>query len=56
VINKKIRFVGGLETDDPVAENFLALLDNIHPPVGGVVPWNTCKSGIEGYRDQEHQM
>lgn len=49
MVNVKIGFVGGLETEDPVAENFLAHLDNIQPPVGGVVPWNTFEPGIEGY-------
>ena len=49
VINIKIRFVSGLETEDPVTEDFLARLDNIHPPIGGIVPWNTFEYGIKGY-------
>lgn len=56
VSKKKIGFVGGLETDNPIAENFLTHPDNIHPPVGGIVPRNTCESAIKGYRDEEHQM
>ena len=56
VINVKIGFVRGLEAEDPVTESFLTQLDNIQPPVGSVVPWNTCESGIEGCRYEEHQM
>lgn len=54
--NIKIRFVRGLEAEDPVTESFLTQLDNIQPPVGSVVPWNTCESKIKGYRDEEHKM
>jgi hypothetical protein len=55
VTDIKVRFICGLETEDPVTENFLAQLDNIQPPVGGVVPRNTCESGIEGYQDEEQK-
>ena len=37
----EIRFVSGLKPEDSIAENFLALRDNIQLPVGGVVPGNT---------------
>lgn len=37
----EIRFVSGLKPEDPITENFLALLHNIQLPVGGVVPGNT---------------
>lgn len=56
VTNVKIRFIRGLEAEDPVTENFLTQLDNIQPPVGRVVPWDTCESEIKGHRDEEHQM
>ena len=44
----QIGFVTGLETDKPVTENLLTLLDNIQPPVCGVVEWDTFGSGIKG--------
>ena len=49
MVNIKIGFVSCLETDDPVTENFLASLDHIQPPVGGVVEWDTFESRIEGH-------
>ena len=52
----KIGFVTGLETEDPVTEDFLAPLYNIQPPVGGVVERDTFGSGVEGYRDEECHM
>jgi len=56
VTNVKIRFVRGLEAEDPVTENFLTQLDDIQPPVGSVVPWDTCEYKIKGYRDEEYGM
>ena len=51
VTEVKIGFVTCLETEDPVAENFLAPLYNIQMPVGGVEERDTFGSGVEGYRD-----
>jgi hypothetical protein len=54
----KIGFVTGLETEDPVTENFLALPNDIQPPVGSVIEWDTFGFGFgfKRHRDQEHQM
>lgn len=52
----EIRLVTGLETEDPVAKNFLAPLDNVQPPVGSVIEWDTFEWKIKGHRDQGHQM
>jgi len=48
----EVGFVSSLETEESVTENFLAFPNNIQPPVGGVIPWDTCESRIEGYRGQ----
>ena len=40
----KIGLITGLETEDPVTENLLASLNDIQPPVCGVIEWDTFKS------------
>jgi hypothetical protein len=36
----KIRLVACLETEEPITENFLALLNDIQSPIGGINEWN----------------
>lgn len=44
--NVKIGLVTGLETEDPIAKNFLAHLYDVQPPVGCIVKWDTFELGL----------
>ena len=51
----KIGFVAGLEAEKPVTKDFLALRDDIQPPVGGVIERDTFGPEVGKCRNQERQ-
>ena len=51
----KIGFITGLETKESVTKNFLALLNNIQPPVSCVKEWDTFGLECERYPGKEQR-
>ena len=55
--NEEIGFVTGLEAEELVAENGLAVLDDIQPPISCIIEWDSWEGSIRplGHPDQVDQ-